>query len=76
MFWIIKGNQGQEWCKGTLHTPGNDDNMDAYHAEFFAIYCILICLKYIAEAHSIQSGMVKIVCDCLSALTRAVIYNY
>jgi hypothetical protein len=73
--WIIEGNDRNNRCKGVSHTPGNDDDTDEYRDEIFGIYCIMVCLKYICEHFEIKKGSVKIVCDCLGALTCAVMYN-
>ena len=55
--------------------PGNDDEMDAYRAKIFGIYCVLICTKYILQTYNIRNGSIKIVCDCLGALTQAIVYD-
>ena len=73
--WIIAGETDEHRVKGAAHTPGHADDLDAYRSEVFGIYCILICLKYICERFNITTGAATIVCDCLGALTRAVIYE-
>ena len=73
--WIIEDDCGQNRCKGAAHTPGQGDDMDAYRSELFGIYCIMVCLKYVCMSFRVTRGTVTIVCDCLGALTRAVIYN-
>ena len=73
--WIIEGDNGSNRCKGAAHTPGTKEEMDAYRAEIFGIYCLLICIKYICLHESITEGKVTVVCDCLGALTRAILYD-
>ena len=72
--WIIEG-EGESQCKGASHTSGNDDELDAYRAEIFGIYCVLICIKYILQTYDIDNGSITIVCDCFGTLTRAIIYD-
>ena len=49
--------------------------MDAYRAELYGIYCILLSIKYISEHHGIDDGEINIICNCKGALTRAIIYD-
>ena len=49
--------------------------MDAYRAELYDIYCILLSVKYISEHFQIRDGEIKIICDCKGALTRSIIYD-
>ena len=73
--WVIVDDTNEHRVKGAAHTPGHDEDLDAYRSEVFGIYCILICLKYICDHFKITKGAVTIVCDCLGALTRAIIYE-
>ena len=73
--WIIVGETDEHRVKGAAHTPGHDEDLDAYRSEVFGIYCILICLKYVCDRFNIKKGEATIVCNCLGALTPAVIYE-
>ena len=42
--------------EGAAHTPGTKEDMDAYRAEIFGIYCLLICIKYICIHENITDG--------------------
>ena len=53
-FWVIEGENGVRRCKGAAHTPGTREEMDAYRAKIFGIYCILTCLKYICEREKLK----------------------
>ena len=72
--WIIESNVRGNRVKGASQTPSNGTDMDAYRAELYDIYCILLSVKYIADYFQIPDGSIKLVCDCKGALTRAVIY--
>ena len=73
--WIIEGDDSVNQCKGATHTPGTKIKMGAYRAEMFGMYCILLCLYYICLTYNVRTRKVKIICDCLGALTRAIIYE-
>ena len=73
--WIIESDENGNRAKGASQTPGNETDMDAYRAELYGIYCILLSIKYIIDYFQIDGGSIKLVCDCKGALTRAVIYD-
>ena len=73
--WILEGNDNKNRAKGASQTPGNGTDMDAYRAELYGIYCILLSVKYISEHFQIRDGEIKIICDCKGALTRSIIYD-
>ena len=73
--WIIEDDKKHHQAKGASQTPGNGTDMDAYRAELYGIYCILLCMKYICDEYKLQTGKIKILCDCKGSLTRSIIYN-
>ena len=71
-YWIIEGQDNRHQAKGASQTPGNCTDMDAYRAELYGIYCILLSIKYISKHHGIEDREIKIICNCKGVLTRAI----
>ena len=46
--------------------------MDAYRAETFGLYCILLLLHNICTVYNITEGTIEIACNCLSSLTTSI----
>ena len=74
--WIIEGRTHKGRMKGASQTPGHRDHMDAYRAEVYGIYCILLYIHTVCHKFNMTTGAITIACNCDSAQFRVLKYQH
>ena len=64
--WIIEGRTSDGRAKGA--SLEQKESMDAYRAEIFGIYCIMMCVYSLCTRFNITKGSLTIACDCNGSL--------
>ena len=69
-YWII--TDGEEYKNsGLAQATGSIDEMEAYRAELFRIYTLLLYVMLYCEYFEVSEGRIEIACDCLSAIEKS-----
>ena len=71
--WILTSTTREDEIKGSAQAPGDLEDMDAYRAETFGLYCTLLIIKHICDYFQIQEGGLTLACDCVSALNDSLV---
>ena len=66
--WIITDDRTK--IKGAAQAPGTGEEMEAYRAELFKLYCLLLFINLYCDYYQIDNGEVEIACDCLGAISK------
>ena len=74
--WIITDKHTTTKLKGSTQVPGGHVNMEAYRAELFGLYCILLFIKLYCQYFNIEKGVIEIACDCESTVKNALCNAY
>jgi len=69
--WTIEGKDTSSKLQGAGVTPGLPEDQSAYRSELFGLWGILNALTRLSHEYNINSGLVVIACDGLSAFKKA-----
>jgi len=69
--WTIKGEDTSSHLRRAGITPGLPEDQSAYRSKLFGLWGILNALLRLTQDYTINSGLVVIACDSLSAFKKA-----
>ena len=69
--WIITDDRTK--IRGTAQAPGTGEEMEAYRAELFGLYCLLFFINLYCDYYQIDNGEVEIACNCLGSISKGLL---